>query len=191
MNDDIRNDVEKSYNKLSKASTWTATVTAGLSVAIATALVTSIFFSDQVQLSKAELTKKVLAIESRLEAQDDTLSEIQASIKDINAVLSTFASLPESKEWSLEARKLEKNITDNSVKLTALESALTVNPAKALAVPILRKDLDNAEKSIRAELSLTKSNIDRIYDQNKWFIGLMFTIAISVFGVAIGSFFKK
>ena len=57
-----------------------------------------------------------------------------------------------------------------------------------MAIPILRKDLDNAEKSIRAELRQTNSEIDRIYDQNKWFIGLMLTMALSVIGMAVSSF---
>lgn len=33
--------------------------------------------------------------------------------------------------------------------------------------------------------------IDRMYDQNKWFIGLIFTIALSVLGMSASNFFNK
>lgn len=190
MEDDIYADVKKAYSKASVWS-WASTFAAGASIAIGAGLVFSVFFSEQIPLSRAELTNKVITIESRLEEQEVILAKVQTSIESISSTLNTLSALPENKEWSLEAKKLENNIELVSNKLINLESALTADPAKALAVPILRKDLDNAEKSIRAELSQTKSNIDRIYDQNKWFIGLVFTIALSVFGMAIGSFFKK
>jgi hypothetical protein len=32
--------------------------------------------------------------------------------------------------------------------------------------------------------------IDRIYDLNKWFIGLMFTMAIGLIGLAISNFMQ-
>lgn len=192
--DDLREDMERTYNKKLKAkfiSSILSTATAAASVAVAAGLVVSFFFTDKEQLSKTELTEKVIAIEERVAKQEQLFSELKNELAVTNNSLKSLSSLPKDTKWGVEARKLENEVANLKEELDSLESALTTDPTKALAVPILRKDLDNAEKSIRSELSQTKSNIDRIYDQNKWFIGLMFTIALSVLGIAIGSFFKK
>lgn len=116
---------------------------------------------------------------------------LQDDLSRVQSGLTNISSLPEGHEWKTEASEIKHHVSSLSAKLTALENALTVDPSKALAVPILRKDLDNAEKNLKAELLQTRAEIDRMYDQNKWFIGLMFTIALSVLGMAASSFFNR
>ncbi len=109
----------------------------------------------------------------------------------MNQKLDLISEVPESHGWKIQASDLTNQTQEIKASLQALENALTVNPEKALAVPILRKDLDNVEKSLRSELQQTRNEINRMYDLNKWFIGLMFTMAVSVLGIAISSFFNR
>ncbi len=66
--------------------------------------------------------------------------------------------------------------------IAKLNAAIQQSPDKALAVPLLRKDFDNMRDMYRHDLENTQSEISRVYDQNKWFIGLMFTMAIGIIG---------
>ena len=56
---------------------------------------------------------------------------------------------------------------------------------------MLRKDLDQVREINRQQYDQTLRQADRIYDQNKWFIGLMFTIALGVVALGVSNFIKK
>lgn len=185
---------EKVKNKKTAARTWSAIVagmSSSIAIAITIAMATGFLFSENKTFNNSELTSEVLSIESKYQALEKDISLLYSELSRVKSDLSNISSLPEGHEWKTEASEIKQNISLISEKLNALEDALTVNPSKALAVPILRKDLDNAEKNLKAELLQTRAEIDRMYDQNKWFIGLMFTIALSVLGMAASSFFNK
>lgn len=185
---------EKDKNKKTAVRTWSnivAGMSSSIAIAITIAMATGLFFSESKTLNNSELTSELLSIETKNQALEEGISLLQNELSRVKSGLSNISSLPEEHEWKTEASEIRQNISLISGKLDALEEALTVNPSKALAVPILRKDLDNAEKNLKAELLQTRAEIDRMYDQNKWFIGLMFTIALSVLGMAASSFFNK
>lgn len=71
-----------------------------------------------------------------------------------------------------------------------LDDAIGESPDKSLAVPLLRKDLDNLKDSYHRDLDSTQAEINRVYDQNKWFLGLMFTMALGLIGLAISNFLQ-
>ncbi len=172
-----------------------SSVIAGLSSTIAIGIIASMIFSfasDGIKtLDKSELTQSVLVLEKDLEEQKSNLIKMGKSLEQVNQKLELISEIPESHGWKVQSTDLTNQILEIQASLRALENALTVNPEKALAVPILRKDLDNAEKNLRSELQQTRNEINRMYDLNKWFIGLMFTMAVSVLGIAISSFFNK
>ena len=80
-----------------------------------------------------------------------------------------------------------KNI---SKRLDDLDAAIMNNPDKALSVPLLRRDLDTLKIEYQKDIDSSGKQIDRIYDQNKWFIGLMFSMAIGLIGLAISNFIQ-
>jgi hypothetical protein len=64
------------------------------------------------------------------------------------------------------------------------------SPEKALSVPLLRQDLENMKISYHSDGVEYTRQIDRVYDQNKWFIGLMFSMALGLIGLAISNFLQ-
>lgn len=123
-----------------------------------------------------------------------TARELKDSQKDIELIKSEIKILstkPLNTNWSLESDKLKQRVSSIEARLAALEVALTVDPAKSLAIPLLRKDLDNTQAAFKIELAQSKSEVDRVYDQNKWFISMMVTVAVAVLGMAVNNFFAK
>jgi hypothetical protein len=59
---------------------------------------------------------------------------------------------------------------------------------EGIALPLLRQDLENLKTSYQRDIDSSKRETDRMYDQNKWFIGLMFSMAIGLIGLAISNF---
>lgn len=183
--------LRKKSAKIQRLTTTIAGSTSAIAVATTLSLSVGLFFDEKKTFSRSELSEKLVSVEQHISSQNKTISSLQVELKGISSSLSTLSRFPKGSEWEIEASRISEQISYIDGKLAALESALTLDPAKALAIPILRKDLDNAEENIRAELLQTKSEIDRIYDQNKWFLGLMFTMALSVLGMAVSSFVSR
>ena len=177
--------------KIQKITTTLAGLISAMVAAIAISLYVGALFDGSKTYSRSELSGMVVRTEQVIEEQNKAIESLKSGIKTISSSLNTLSSLPEGSEWKIETSKITEKVAHIEEKLNALESALTVDPAKALAIPILRKDLDSAELSLRSELLQTKSEVDRIYDQNKWFLGLMFTMALSVLGMAVSSFVSR
>ncbi|WP_158260182.1 type I restriction enzyme HsdR N-terminal domain-containing protein [Photobacterium sp. GB-27] len=185
---------EKNKIKKNTARTWSnivAGMSSSIAIAITVAMATGIFFTKEKTLTNSELSHKLVILENSNRQLEEKLISAKTEISQIKIGINDISALPEGHQWKAEATEIKNDLSVVASKLKALEDALTVDPSKALAVPILRKDLDNAEKSLKAELLQTRSEIDRMYDQNKWFIGLMFTIALSVLGMAASSLFNR
>lgn len=91
---------------------------------------------------------------------------------------------------SAQVHDLSDNSTRLSNRLVKLETAILQDPAKALEMPLLRKDFDHLKGSYEADSVSIKNEVARIYDLNKWFIGLMFSMALGIIGLAITNFLK-
>lgn len=188
----IKENIQKTNNNKNTARTWSniiAGMSASLTIAIIITMATGLFFSDKKTFNnnKSTVSNTAFTTEPTSGFTNMTTKPNQTNKKS----LTNISPLPKGLKWKLEANKMQAQITVISDKLSSLEDALTVNPVKALAVPILRKDLDNTEKSLNKQLDQTRHEIDRMYVQNRWFIGLMFTIALSVLSMATSSFFNK
>jgi hypothetical protein len=105
---------------------------------------------------------------------------------EILSVINEAIKHPET----LELANLEAAIKKTSQDIGAIRDALGTDVEKTLSVPLLRKDLDQINSELTENLAATSKDIDRIYDQTKWFLGLMGTMAIGILGLAISNFFQ-
>lgn len=69
-----------------------------------------------------------------------------------------------------------------------LEQAILTTPEKALAMPLLRRDLDAAKETNAQAIAAVKANVDQVYDLTKWFIG---ALAVGVFSLAIPNLINR
>jgi hypothetical protein len=63
-------------------------------------------------------------------------------------------------------------------RIDDLDAAILDSPTKALSIPLLRQELQGVKTNYQRDIESYNKQIDRIYDQNKSFIGLMFSMAI-------------
>lgn len=191
------NESKKRYYeaKRTEKTRWFSSVVAGTSATIAIAITFSmlsgVFFGGGQALTREELSDRLKLLESSLRETQQMVAKAQTEVKQIKNEVGAIANLPKDSKWTSEASRINGKVAALDGKLAALESALTEDPVKALAVPILRKDLDNARNTFNTGLTQTRSEIAQIYDLNKWFIGLMMTIAVSVLGLAVSSFLGR
>jgi uncharacterized small protein (DUF1192 family) len=65
-------------------------------------------------------------------------------------------------------------------EVSALQVAILRDPAKALEMPLLRRDIESNQAANQAALAAVRLDIDRQYDLMKWILG---TFAVGVIGL--------
>ncbi len=129
-------------------------------------------------------TKDNAAVASALEKR---ISTMQADLTRLGSELQTIQQLPSGSRPPAEVQALTVQIGGLDKRLSGIEAAVVESPDKALAVPMLRKDIENLRASYQSEISAAREEVNRLYDLNKWFIGLMITMAIGILGLALGN----
>jgi hypothetical protein len=183
-------DTEKN-DRIQRFSSLIAMFFSTIAIGVGATVLYSSLVDVKKTLSRSEIVERIELSEAQLKNHNVVLEGFGIKIRAVSAQIERLSDIPEGSEWKTEVSTLSQQQSTISRKLAALENALTLDPAKALAIPILRKDLESAEENLQAELKQTQQEIDRIYDQNKWFLGLMLTMALSVFGIAVSSFLSR
>jgi len=120
----------------------------------------------------------------------DMRSKLQQEIdriEDLRTQIQAISKLPPESRPSPDYAKIAAELASVESRLKTLEDGLGENPGKALSTPLLRKDIEALQKYSRDSFAATQKEIERIYDQNKWFIGLIATMAVGVLGLAVGN----
>lgn len=123
-------------------------------------------------------------------SSDKTLAEtikLREELRSLKTDLQNVASLPHDAKVAIQLQQTQKAIKDIAERQEKLEQVILANPAKALEIPLLQRDLENVKSAQQANLTAVKEGVDRIYDLNKWLLGAM---AISIVTLAISNFLK-
>jgi len=163
-------------------------------VAIIASLATIVAASISVFFQGATDAQVSMKLENSVrEELSVAIKGIEVQLNEIGAInqrIDKLTSLPENAKVSAQLEHLNTNISNIEKRLHSLEKYLLESPGKALALPLLSKEIDSLKTNYKSERVDTDAEIARIYDQNKWFIGLMFTMAVSVLGLAISNLFQ-
>lgn len=120
-------------------------------------------------------------------AQVATLQdEVAALRQELDVLTQMTASIPNP-----DVVTLRTDLDSLDERFSAIEGAILDNPARVLQFTLLSRDMDDLKETYESDLESTRQEIGRMYDLNKWFVGLMFTMAIGLLGLAVGNFIKK
>jgi len=154
-----------------------AVLSAGLAVAVATS--TGVFFK---QTQRAQVNDYFSA--ERPEAR----AAMERAIAEIKERMDKVTAPVPGKPENARLADIEARLDAVTKKQAELESYIMATPEKALAVPLLRRDLDAQKDSAAQSAASLKANIDQLYDITKWLLG---TMAVSVLGLAFSTFFRN
>ena len=159
-----------------------ATIFSALVALVATGISSSFFLGSRTITQRDDITRgvdiknQIMVLRTQITSVEDQLVTIQeklnSAMKDPN---------------NLARVDLQAEIKRVSVELKSLKDVLGSDVERALSVPLFRKDIQKIEEQFRERTDVASREIDRIYDQNKWFLGLMATMAVSLLGLAISN----
>ena len=162
----------------------------GLIAGVATIIVGNLnpSIKSSVKETTKDLLKSVIMKETKSYRKD--LEFLANRIEQTDALIKGLNKVPEEAKIAAQLNQQKNALKSLSERLGKMEKAVLDNPAKALEMPLLRKDFDHLKKSYETDSIALRYEVSRIYDLNKWFIGLMFSMAIGIIGLAITNFIK-
>lgn len=139
---------------------------------------------DSVSAKLAEQEARMLTVQQELESVNSRLGALETHI-------ATLSEMPEQSAIALEVAHLSDDIRSLQTSVFGLEETILDDPLKAVAIPLLRNDLETLDARQESDIRGMREEIARVYNLATWVIGLMFTLAVGIFVLALGTFFKR
>lgn len=110
-----------------------------------------------------------IVYEGRLGGLEQQVQDLRKAMESKPVVVNS-ANVPEI------VQELEKRIAELNERLDKLETAIESSPEKALAIPLLRKDIEDEKQNV---LRL-RADVAQTYDFSKWFLALIGMMAVTM-----------
>ena len=150
--------------------------------------VEGIFFDKRSDFSK--IFSEAFKETSRHENSTGDIFQLNKDVADISKALAKAAKSGSINFEGLEYELLKERVESINERLTLIEKAISENPEKALSIPMLRKDQENMSKSIETGRVAIKVEMDRLYEQQKWMLGGIGAVLLTVIGAALSALSK-
>ena len=121
--------------------------------------------------------------------------------KTLSQIEKLKGELEVSKKLNVQLLNRQKNqsfnIDDNTQfaklqkEVEILNNVILNSPEKAISIPLLKIEIENIQKQNDKEFNSIKNDVTRVYDMNKWIIGLVFTMLVSIIVLNISNLFAK
>ncbi|HEX2076422.1 MAG TPA: hypothetical protein VHG08_01900 [Longimicrobium sp.] len=121
------------------------------------------------------------------EKDREEIASIRAELQRTRDQIAALARAPAGSELGVRINRLTVAVEDLQKRQLRLETAIGADPARALEVPLLRRDLENVRAAQTQYYEALRADVNRVYDMNKWLLGAM---AIAVVTLGISSLWK-
>ena len=122
--------------------------------------------------------KDVSAVQTELAMLSDNITILQETVDRLS-------QSPRDLSLSIELAQINSNLISVDSRLQEIEHTILEDPAKALEVTLLRRDIDDMQEEYQRDLQSARAEIARIYDFNKWFLGV---VVFGLVGIIVSNF---
>lgn len=130
--------------------------------------------------------------EGRLPAQEQEIVQLKTDVATLSRQVSRLQELLDRQPLGdggsapPDITALAANMADVQSRLRNLESAVLDDPTKLLAVPIIRKDLDNLKESTQSSQLGLRQEFERVYDISKSSLNVAITGLVAIIVGVVG-----
>jgi hypothetical protein len=117
------------------------------------------------------------------------ITALRAEVGRLQAELQALRSTPDRSSMGAQVASLAVTTADLRARQQRLEGAIMDDPARALQVPLLRRDLDNLIAQQVQQVEAQRRDVERLY---QLLIGLFAALAVSIVGPGLfGAFIAR
>lgn len=139
-----------------------------------------LLFQQQTKQTRSQLEGLEALVETQKapEVSAELARELAIARENVSGVIEKVASLEN-----------QGNLLHN--RLNRLEQVILDNPEKAVALPLIRRDVESLKQQTSRDFESVRAENARVYDLMKWLVGLMGLVSLSLIGTAVGNVFKR
>lgn len=155
--------------------------------AVASALVAAMIGIGPQILVEPERTEAKIKVSELAEIN----SRIETAHRDIAKLRQGQEALlrqPSSDPAAVQLRLVNERLQTVEQRQVRIERAILNDPAKALEVPLLRRDIESVREANTQSLAAVRQSVDQVYDLSKWLLG---ALVIGILSLAISNFLTK
>jgi hypothetical protein len=120
----------------------------------------------------ADIARNVAAnqreLSARISATTQEVQQLRSGVDGLQKPTSQGRLVAQVVGMNAKVRQVDQEVS-------ALQDAILRDPAKALEVPLLRRDIESSQLANQAALATVRQDIDRQYDLMKWICGMPIT----------------
>jgi hypothetical protein len=127
-------------------------------------------------------------VATQLRQHTNALTRLDAEVARLRTEIQALRSAPDRTSIGAQVASLDVAITDLRQRQGRLEAAIMEDPARALQVPLLRRDLDNLVAQQVQQMETQRRDVERLY---QLLIGLFAALAVSILGPGLVDRWKE
>ncbi|HEV8602212.1 MAG TPA: hypothetical protein VGQ68_02330 [Gaiellaceae bacterium] len=108
--------------------------------------------------------------------------QLSHEVASLQAQVKALRRTPRGSHAAADVAAMRVDVNRLNSQLSALETAVLDDPAKALQLPLLRRDLEATQEANRSANESTRDDVDRQYDLMKWVFG---TFIVALLGTLV------
>jgi uncharacterized protein YoxC len=109
------------------------------------------------------------------------LTDINGRLENVETVLSDIEKKPDQSSLGLEVSQIKVSVTDIQDKVNSLENIILDDPNKAVAIPLLQKDMENMKSLSDSQIQSLQQSVNQLY---ALLIGVVVVIGVGFLGIA-------
>lgn len=113
------------------------------------------------------------------------LTMLSNNVTILQETVDRLSQSPQDLSLSAELAQINSTLISLDSRLQRIEHAILDDPAKALEVTLLRRDIDDMQEEYQEDLQSVRAEITRLYDFNKWFLGV---VIVGLVGIIASNF---
>ncbi|MEB7622512.1 hypothetical protein NGC49_02080 [Enterobacter vonholyi] len=124
-------------------------------------------------------------LESKYKEQIKQINDYRNETIQLTNMIEGLKNTSTLSSENIRIETLESKFNTLQEKLNSLENILNNSPEKAMALPLMRKDIDSLEKTIKASSEYSDKQLERFINLFYWICG---TLALGIVGLCVGLF---
>ncbi|WP_341782754.1 hypothetical protein [Pseudomonas putida] len=133
--------------------------------AVGSAIMAAFSFSGFIDTKSntSDAVEVVVSSFSRQYASAESLNDFKHRLDALNNEIKSLQQVKLPAQSEIDLAPIEARLSELSKRLSDLETAITSDPVKALALPILKRDYENLSKAVLQDKVSMREDLNRIW----------------------------
>ena len=131
------------------------------------------FVTEKQETSRFISVEELMRLESTIQSNRQKIDSLEEHLREAT----TNSQLPRNGSGNAA---LAHNVSQLDTRMEQIENWIVLKPAQAVAIPLLKQEIQELSRTVSGHLQHTTREFERIYSIGQWFIGTLVALIIGL-----------